>query len=194
MFRPAPRRLFAMLVFLFACAPLTHAADTATFSLWHSFRGDEANALETVVATFNEQNADKIRLVHLDGHRFTDEVESALAAGRGPDLMIWAHDKVGPWVEKGWITPIDDLVPADELEVFIPSCLNALKYQGRLYGLPLSFETLILYYNKNLVSSPPKTTDELIEMARAATDTASGRYGLVYERGIPAPSTCGRRR
>lgn len=176
-------RLPLILIALLGFPAAAFAEDTATVALWHSFRGREAMALETIVATFNEQRADKIVMRQLNGDRFIDEVESAFIHGAGPDIVVWAHDKVGPWAQKRFILPLDEIVDTETLDLYIPSCLRALKNGGRLYGLPLSFETLILYYNKNLVSKPPSTTDELIAMARGLSDPAQGRYGLVYERG-----------
>ena len=182
---PMRHPLGNLLLTLFCFTPMVpaHAADTVTISLWHSFRGQEAMALETVVATFNEQHADRLVTRQIDGHRFNDIVEEAFQKNGGPDIVVWAHDKVGPWANRGFILPLDDLVDTDTLDLYIPNCLDAVRSSGRLYGLPLSFETLILYYNRNLVSRPPAATDELIEIARGISNPAEKRYGLVYERG-----------
>jgi multiple sugar transport system substrate-binding protein len=48
---------------------------------------------------------------------------------------------------------------------------------AQLYGIPISFETYILFYNKDLVATPPPTFDELI--AQAAKITADkGSQGI----------------
>lgn len=161
-----------------------HVSESRPLVLWHSFRGHEEEALRTVVSAWNlEHETMPIHLVARDGSTFTDEIEAEIAAGRGPDVFVWAHDKIGAWVEKGLLMPLDRHVDTRLRDAYMPNCLEAMVYRGRLQGLPLSFETLILFYNKSLVPVPPTTTDSLIAVARALRDPALDRWGLVYERG-----------
>ncbi len=160
------------------------AGDVRPLIFWHSFRGQEETALQTVVSAWNlEHETTPIVLVARDGSVFTDDVEAEIAAGRGPDIFVWAHDKIGAWVEKGLLLPLDRHVDSSLRDVYMPNCLDAMFYQKKLYGLPLSFETLILYYNKTLVPQPPTTTDELIRIGKTLSDPRADRWGLVYERG-----------
>src|SRR5271163_1121028 len=39
--------------------------------------------------------------------QITDSFPMAAQAGKGPDVVIWAHDKVGEWADGGLIGPID---------------------------------------------------------------------------------------
>jgi hypothetical protein len=36
----------------------------------------------------------------------TNSFPIASQAGRGPDIVIWAYDKVGEWSEGGWTAPV----------------------------------------------------------------------------------------
>ena len=56
-----------------------------------------------------------------------------------------------------------------------------LKENGVLYGLPLAFKSVALFYRRDLLARPPETTDELIALGRAARK--HGRFALVYEAG-----------
>jgi arabinogalactan oligomer/maltooligosaccharide transport system substrate-binding protein len=58
--------------------------------------------------------------------------------------------------------------------------LDAMSYKGGIYGLPINFKSTTLIYNKDLVKTPPKTSTELVTMAKALTNAQSGRYGLAY--------------
>lgn len=165
-----------------AAAPAS--SESRPLVLWHSFRGQEETALATVVRAWNlEHDTMPIHLVARDGARFTDDVEAEIAAGRGPDLFVWAHDKIGAWVDHGILLPIDRYVDTALRDIYMPNCLEAMHFRRRLYGLPLSFETLILYYNKKLVPVPPTTTDSLIAIAKSLRAESPDRWGLVYERG-----------
>jgi arabinogalactan oligomer/maltooligosaccharide transport system substrate-binding protein len=58
--------------------------------------------------------------------------------------------------------------------------MQAMTYQGNVYGLPLNYKVITLIYNKALVQAPPKTTGELVALAKRVGKPAEGRFGLVY--------------
>ncbi len=37
----------------------------------------------------------------------TDKFFHAAKSGKGPDVMIWAHDRLGEWADTGLLLPID---------------------------------------------------------------------------------------
>ena len=176
------QRILVATLLLLAIA-LSVSAETTTFRLWHSFRGDEEKGLRIVVEAFNLQHDDRIELVAHQSDKFIAEIERAIPIGRGPDLFIWAHDKIGPWAERGLVAPIDVRLTADSRSEYLKNCLEAMRLRGRIWGLPFAFETLILYYNKSLIAEPPRTTAALIEAGRRISNRAEDRWGLVYERG-----------
>jgi len=63
---------------------------------------------------------------------------------------------------------------------FLPGMLDAMTYKGTVYGLPLNYKSITLIYNKALVKTPPKTSTELVKLAKKLTNAESGRYGLAY--------------
>ncbi|TNY03332.1 extracellular solute-binding protein, partial [Escherichia coli] len=36
----------------------------------------------------------------------TDKFQQAAAAGKGPDIFCWPHDRVGEWAKAGLLTPL----------------------------------------------------------------------------------------
>jgi maltose-binding protein MalE len=159
------------------------SATRRPLELWHSMRDRERRALETAVTAWNLENEPQIKPLAFEAENFTARIEAALRSGKGPDLFIWAHDKTGEWAESGFIADLDRRVDSSLAAEYLPNCLEAVEWKGKVRGLPLAFETLILYYNRRLVSAPPVNTDELIAIGRRLTDRESGEYGLVYERG-----------
>ena len=66
---------------------------------------DRTHALEPIVKKFEEQYSIK---VHLEApQNITDSFPTAAQMGKGPDIVIWAHDKVGEWADAGLISPIE---------------------------------------------------------------------------------------
>jgi arabinogalactan oligomer/maltooligosaccharide transport system substrate-binding protein len=59
--------------------------------------------------------------------------------------------------------------------------MTAMTYRDTIYGLPLNYKSIAMIYNTALVKAPPKTTGELIKVAKGLTNAASGRFGLAYE-------------
>lgn len=96
-----------------------------------------------------------------------------------PDMFFFAHDKTGLYAEMGILAPITDFISKDSLSDFIPMTLNAGTYNNTMYLLPIYFETQMFMYNKKLMNSPPKTTDDLLKFTQA--NTKNGTYGFVEQ-------------
>jgi maltose-binding protein MalE len=83
------------------------------------------------------------------------------------------------------------MLSEQELGRLIPAALGGGQVRtagaSALYGLPLSFDTLALYYNKaNFSAAPPADTTALLTVARGLTDTASRppTWGLALNLGL----------
>lgn len=61
---------------------------------------------------------------------------------------------------------------------FIPSVLDACRWDGSLYGFPLAPTPNMMTYRTDLIQTPPKTYDEYMEMAKAFNDPKNGKYGI----------------
>jgi arabinogalactan oligomer/maltooligosaccharide transport system substrate-binding protein len=110
-----------------------------------------------------------------------DKITAAVPRGKGPDVFIYAQDRLGGWVEAGnTIEPIDFFLDEAVTGRFLPKTLEAMTYRGTVYGLPLNYKVITLIYNKKLVTQPPRTSGELVRLGKALTDAATGRFGLVY--------------
>lgn len=165
----------------FAGVPAAAHAQTAV-TLWHAYRAKEAEALQQVVKTYNDrQKAIEIKLVSIPYDAFADKITAAVPRGKGPDLFIFAHDRIGDWAASGLIEPVDFWLDDASRKSFLPPTLEALTYDDSVYGLPMAFKMVALFYNSNIIKTPPTTTDELIAAAKKATDAKAGKYGLVYE-------------
>lgn len=93
-----------------AVAPV---ATAGSVTVWHAYRTKEKAALEKVVSTFNAKtfNAKKsgtqIKLVSIPYDALADKITAAIPRGRGPDLFIFAQDRVGDWAAAEVIEPVD---------------------------------------------------------------------------------------
>ena len=93
--------------------------------------------------------------------KIRDRFPIAAQAGKGPDLVIWAHDKVGEWADGGLISQVD--VQKQFSDKFFAKSWQAVMHQDRLWGYPIALETATLIYNEALLDGPPPR--ELSELA-----------------------------
>jgi arabinogalactan oligomer / maltooligosaccharide transport system permease protein len=148
--------------------------------LWHAYRGAEQDALQAVTQRWNSENEGReVVLLSVPYDAFANKLTSAIPRGHGPDLFIAAHERAGDWARTGLIEAWED--EDAEPDLYHPTTVEAVRVTGRIYGVPLAYKSLVLFYNPEMVEKPPETTDEMIAIGAANTDAASGRYGLVYE-------------
>lgn len=124
-------------------------------------------ALENVLNTFREIHPD----VTIKQQAFADmaemlaQYEVAADAGLGPDLLITAGQQVRPFATAHLIDPITAEVDDTVLPRYDAAALDSLRYGDEIYGLPVAMDTLVLYYDKNLVEQPAVTLDALLAEA-----------------------------
>ena len=176
-------RLFAALATggLMAAAPVAQAATDIV--VWHAYRGDEKAAFEKVVGMYNaKQKAVAVKTLAVPYDAYADKITASVPRGKGPDVFIFAQDRLGGWVEAGQtIEPIDFFVDEKVTSQLVPGMMTAMTYRDTVYGLPLNYKSIAMIYNTALVKAPPKTTGELIKVAKGLTNADSGRFGLAYE-------------
>ena len=163
--------------------PPAAAAAPTEIVVWHAYRGAERTAFEKVVQGFNQARAGKIAVSTLavPYDAMADKITAAVPRGKGPDVFIYAQDRMGGWVEAGnTIESLDFFLDEATTGRFLPTTLEAMTYRGTVWGLPLNYKVLALIHNKKLVPTPPKTTGELVALAKKLTDQATGRFGLAY--------------
>lgn len=170
----------AQLTLLFTAAGPA-AAEPVTIKLWHSYTGAERTGLEQALEAFAATSPGfTVAPSFVPNDALVDKLTAAIPRGHGPDVFIFAHDRVGGWAEGHLIEPIELLVDEPMLDRHVTACVFALAYGDSLYGLPLAFKALALFVRTDQLKAAPKTFEELLAAARAATDKSAGRYGLVY--------------
>jgi arabinogalactan oligomer / maltooligosaccharide transport system permease protein len=149
--------------------------------LWHAYNGAERDALLQAIDAFHSANPElRVSVSGVPHDAITDKLTVAIPRGHGPDVFIYAHDRIGGWAEGGQIAPLELLVTEEMLDAHETDCVFALAYGPSLYGLPLAHKALGLYVRTDLVPEPPKDFATLVATAKKFTDPPKARYGLVY--------------
>src|SRR5271163_3267627 len=83
----------------------------------------------------------------------TDKFQAAAQAGKGPDIMFWANDRIGEWADAGLLKP---LTVSDDFKAgFIPMSWDAVTHNKQIWGYPIALEAVSLIYNKKFVTGKP---------------------------------------
>jgi multiple sugar transport system substrate-binding protein len=142
----------------------------------------------------------ELRALPADSDLQLQNYSAALGSGRAPfDLLrvdgIWLAD----FDAKGWLQPLDALLPAGTAKSFSPRALAAARLQQRLVALPWNVDLGLLYSRKDLLlgvgaKAPPRTLAEMKDLARTAQAKAraQGRplAGVVWQAKAYEGLTC----
>ncbi len=156
------------------------ASTEGTLVIWADTA--RVKALQPLVKQFTQDYGVQVRLQELDFGGIRDQLKLAGPAGEGPEIIVGAHDWLGELVANGLVEPLD---VGDKEKNFDPVAVKAWTYNGELYGLPYGTEAIALMYNKKLVPQPPKTWDELKQIAKRLQDQKKVKQGYVLQQGDP---------
>lgn len=130
--------------------------------------------VKSIVPAFEEETGIKVKVTERDLFETLEALPLDGPAGIAPDVMVAPYDRVGNLGQQGHLAEYtfpddgryDDL---DKQQVTI---------DGKIYGAPFVIESLVLYYNKDLVDQAPQTFADLEALAeddRFAFSSESGR-------------------
>ena len=139
--------------------------------------GDKGyNGLQKVGDAFTRDSGIKVVVQHPEGA--PDKFQAAAAAGKGPDIMCWPHDRVGEWAKSGLVVPVR---PSKRLRAEIDDAAwGAFTYRGQTWGYPIAIEAVGLIYNKALVPTPPASFEQLIEIDKKLKGQGKGAILWAY--------------
>jgi maltose/maltodextrin transport system substrate-binding protein len=174
--RPLAAALLTGAVLAAAGAPGAAAAQGKPLRLLVWINGDKGyNGLQKVGDAFERASGVAVVVQHPEGA--PDKFQAAAAAGKGPDIMCWPHDRAGEWAKSGLIVPVKP--PRRVREAIDEASWRAFTYKGQVWGYPLAIEAVGLVYNKALVQTPPATFDEVIALDRQLA--AQGKKALLWD-------------
>ena len=123
---------------------------------------DRGQALKAIAAKKFE-NDFGLKVTIESPEKITDSFPIAAQMAKGPDIVIWAHDKIGEWADAGLIGPVQ--ISEEFGNRFFPKAWQAVLHNGRIWGYPIALETVTLIYNKKLLDgSPPTQLSDLVSL------------------------------
>jgi multiple sugar transport system substrate-binding protein len=148
-------------------------------------------SIPKLIDKFNEQNKGTFqvayRAIALESQEYFDRLKTEFQAGGGETDIIGGNV---PWTaefaENSWIVDISSRFPEVEQSKFVKGQIQSLTYENKIWGVPWVADVGLLYYRNDLLeqsgfSEPPKSWDELKEMAKKVVRDSGTRYGFLFQ-------------
>jgi arabinogalactan oligomer/maltooligosaccharide transport system substrate-binding protein len=127
---------------------------------------EREQAISDAATAFEEETGATVTLVQKNFEDLRNDFIAQVPTGEGPDITVGAHDWLGALVAAGVVDTID---LGDKASEFEEVALQAMTYDGQLYALPYSLETIALVQNVDLVGEEaPASWDDMIARGLAS--------------------------
>ncbi|MCU6708833.1 extracellular solute-binding protein [Paenibacillus sp. J5C_2022] len=163
------------------------------------WKGEDSPGM-VITNQFNEKYKGEIKVEvrYMPPSEYNTAIQAAIASNDLPDIFLTPQGMdIRQIVTNGWAAPLDDVVSDEwKLQFMAGSFQEGINmFDSKIYTWPLRGlnHRSILYYNKKVMrdagldpEQPPKTWDELREMAKIITEKGDGKtFGLVFAGGRP---------
>lgn len=160
---------------LAALIALPVAAETE-LQFW-SWRQEDKQAYNEIIDEFNKIHPDiKITYTAHPATNYNTILTTALAGGEGPDIIhTRSYGSLETIAEPGYLEPLTDKV---DMSLIGPNAIRGttLRADGEVYAVPFASQTVLVYYNPDILAAndiaPPSTWEEF--KAAAETLKAAG--------------------
>jgi multiple sugar transport system substrate-binding protein len=191
------KKLFFVLVMaallLSACGsqPAAQVPAEITFTMWGA--PEELAVWQAVVDDFHKANPDiTVKVDVSDWDSYWTKLNTLIAGGTPPDVFAMDAPLFLDWQSRGALLNLQPYIDANPgfLDGVYPQTLTAYETADGYYGLPRDFQTIVLFYNKDMfdaagVPYPTEdwTYDDLMAAAKQLTVDTDGdgkidQYGL----------------
>ena len=160
---------------------------TVKLEVWGTI--DDSDAYSDAISQYLSMNhhVSDISYKKMPAETYKDDLLRAFAEGRGPDLFF---------IRNAWLPDFASLiVPVSDYQtnegeyktVFTDAVTHDFVDGGKIYGAPLTTDSIALYYNKDLfnaagIAQPPTKWDELVKMLPQFNQVDT--FGTVIRSGI----------
>ena len=142
---------------------------------WYVF-AEPSGAFQEAASNCTKQANGRYRVEIVDLPTNADQQRELVVrrlAAEDSDIDIIGMDVIwtAEFAEAEWIKEITGANRERAEQGVLPGPLETAKYKGRLWTIPFTTNTQLLWYRKDLVKEPPKTWDEMIEQAERLNTT-----------------------
>ena len=120
---------------------------------------ERVDALQGAADAYQEKTGVKVELTGKSVDDMKDDFIQQVPTGKGPDIVMGAHDWLGEFSTNGVVAPIE---LGDSSEDYLPVALQAATYDGTVYMLPYAVENIAVLRNADLVPAAATSFDDML--------------------------------
>lgn len=128
-----------------------------TLTVWVD--AERVDALQGAADSYEDKTGVTVDLVGKSVDDMKDDFIQQVPTGKGPDVVMGAHDWLGELSTNGVVAPIE---LGDSTEDYLDVALQAATYDGTVYMLPYAVENIAVLRNADLVPAAPSSFDDMI--------------------------------
>jgi arabinogalactan oligomer/maltooligosaccharide transport system substrate-binding protein len=140
---------------------------------------DRVPVIQKYADAFGKENG--IKVVVQVATDVRQQFKDATKVGKGPDVIVGAHDWLGELVQNNTVAPVN--LSADVAAKFAPQAIAATKFNGQSYGVPYAIENIALVRNTALAPTAPTTMSALVSQGQALVKSGKATNILLQEVG-----------
>jgi multiple sugar transport system substrate-binding protein len=169
-----------------ACGGTTNSSggNGQTINLVWQTENDTSGTYPAIVDAYNKSNKDGIHVTWHNGPSGTGDIltiYTTMLRARSSSIDVMSIDVVYPaeFAANGWSVDLTSRWPASDRANYLQGPIKSCTYQGQIVAAPLRTDLGILYYRTDIISTPPKTFDDLVSAAKS--NASKAKYGYVWQ-------------
>ncbi len=162
-----------------------NAKVTLSYAVWDK---NQVPAMQQLATAFTAENPNITIDVQLTPwETYWTKMKAAATGGAAPDVFWMNGPNYQLYATNGVLAPLDEKIAADKVDLssYPQALIDLYTVEGKHYGLPKDFDTVGLWYNKELfdaagVGYPDATWtwDTFKQAAAKLTDKSKGQYAI----------------
>ena len=147
--------------------------DEVELEFWGVF--DDSDLYRSLIEEFKQQFSHiTIRYYKKTYQTYEKDLLEAMATGRGPDIFMIHNTWLARYNDRIWAAPFDFITLKQFQDNFVDVVVDDFVLDGFIGAIPLSVDTLALYYNKDIlntsgIAEPPRTWEEFLSDVETLT-------------------------
>lgn len=172
-----------------------------TITFWHPITGPDAQYMQTLLKSFNEEHAGKIYVkdtAKAEDTHYTN-ITNSFNDKSSPDLAIVHKSRIAYFEHNGKLRNMDSLVEAIGLDsdLYVGDSWDSCQFEGSMYAIPYDVLPTLLFYNRKLfpegkaeaweaeIRSEDFTVERMCEMMaevyKHSSRNANKTYGMAFD-------------
>ena len=138
---------------------------------------NKANGIKEAVSAFEEETGCTVKISESP---YVNHINVMLDAKETkavplPDIVMLPADRMGDAAKNKLIRPLSFMQKAKER--YLLSSIKSFTYKGEIYACPRSVETMVIYYNQDLLKYPFEFMEDYYNFSKEIKK--QGKYGII---------------